>query len=43
MDLLARPACQAPLLPGAGVLAFINIGFSQGRACGHKMQGAVGG
>jgi hypothetical protein len=31
---------RAPLLPGADVLAFIDIDSTQKRACGHKKQGA---
>ena len=39
-ELLARLARRAPLLPGADVLAFIDIGSTQKRACGHKKQGS---
>jgi hypothetical protein len=39
-ELLARLARQAPLLPGADVLAFIDIDSTQKRACWHKKQGA---
>jgi hypothetical protein len=39
-ELLARLARRAPLLPGADVLAFIDIDSTQKRVCGHKKQGA---
>ena len=39
-ELLARLARQAPLLPGADVLAFIDIDSTQKRVYGHKKQGA---
>ena len=39
-ELLARLARRAPLLPGADVLAFIDIGSTQQQACGHKKQGS---
>jgi hypothetical protein len=39
-DLLARLARQAPLLPGADVLAFIDIDSTQKRVYGHHKQGA---
>jgi hypothetical protein len=38
--LLARLCRQAPLLPGADVLAFIDIDSTQKRVYGHKKQGA---
>jgi hypothetical protein len=34
---LFPPRCRG--LPGADVLAFIDIGCTQKRACGHKKQG----
>jgi hypothetical protein len=37
---LAELARQAPLLPGAGTLAFIDIDSMQKRVYGHKKQGA---
>jgi hypothetical protein len=37
---LARLAREAPLLPGAGVLAFIDIDSMQKRVYGHQKQGA---
>jgi len=37
---LARLAREAPLLPGAGVLAFIDIDSMQKRVYGHRKQGA---
>jgi hypothetical protein len=37
---LAELARQAPLLPGAGNLAFVDIDSSQKRVYGHKKQGA---
>lgn len=39
-ELLARLSRQAPLLPGAEVLAFIYIDSTQKRVYGHKKQGA---
>jgi len=39
-ELLVRLACQAPLLPGADVLAFIDINSTQKQAYGHKKEGA---
>jgi hypothetical protein len=39
-ELLARLCRQAPLLPGADVLAFIDIDSSQERVYGHKKEGA---
>jgi hypothetical protein len=39
-ELLARLCRQAPLLPGADVLAFVDIDSTQKRAYGHKKQGA---
>jgi len=39
-EFLARLARQAPLLPGAGTLAFIDIDSMQKRVCGHQKQGA---
>jgi hypothetical protein len=39
-DFLAELCRQAPLLPGAGVLAFIDIDSTQKRVYGHKKQGA---
>ncbi len=39
-DLLAELARRAPLLPGADVLAFVDIDSTQKRVCGHKKQGA---
>jgi Transposase DDE domain group 1 len=39
-ELLSRLARQAPLLPGADVLAFIDIDSTQKRVYGHKKQGA---
>ncbi len=39
-ELLARLARQAPLLPGADVLAFIDIDSTQKRVYGHKKEGA---
>ena len=38
--LLAELARRAPLLPGAGVLAFVDIDSMQKRVYGHKKQGA---
>ena len=38
--LLARLASAAPLLPGAGVLAFIDMDSMQKRVYGHAKQGA---
>ena len=39
-EFLARLAREAPLLPGADVLAFIDIDSMQKRVYGHKKQGA---
>jgi hypothetical protein len=39
-ELLAELARQSPLLPGAGVLAFIDIDSMQKRVYGHRKQGA---
>ena len=39
-EFLAKLAGQAPLLPGADVLAFIDIDAMQKRVYGHKKQGA---
>jgi hypothetical protein len=39
-ELLARLSAMAPLLPGADVLAFIDIDSTQKRVYGHKKQGA---
>jgi hypothetical protein len=39
-EFLTRLARQAPLLPGADVLAFADTGSAQKRAYGHKKQGA---
>ena len=39
-EFLAELARQAPLLPGADVLAFIDIDSMQKRVYGHKKQGA---
>jgi DDE family transposase len=39
-ELLARLSRQAPLLPGADVLAFIDIDSTQKRVYGHSKQGA---
>jgi len=39
-EFLTRLARQAPLLPGAGVLAFVDTGSTQKRVYGHKKQGA---
>jgi hypothetical protein len=39
-ELLARLSRQAPLLPGADVLAFIDTDSTQKRVYGHKKQGA---
>ena len=40
-ELLVRLARQAPLLPGAETLAFIDIDSTQKRVCGHAKQGAA--
>jgi hypothetical protein len=37
---LARLAARAPMLPGADVLAFVDIDSTQKRVYGHKKQGA---
>jgi hypothetical protein len=42
-EFLAELARQAPLLPGAGTLAFIDIDSMQKRVYGHKKQGARSG
>ena len=39
-ELLARLSRQAPLLPGADVLAFVDIDSTQKRVYGHKKEGA---
>jgi hypothetical protein len=39
-EFLIALAAQAPLLPGAGTLAFIDIDSMQKRVYGHKKQGA---
>jgi len=39
-ELLARLSREAPLLPGVGVLAFIDIDSTQKRVYGHKKEGA---
>ena len=39
-ELLARLSREAPLLPGADVLAFIDIDSTQKRVYGHKKEGA---
>ena len=39
-EFLAQLACRAPLLPGAGTLAFIDIDSMQKRVYGHAKQGA---
>jgi hypothetical protein len=39
-EFLVALAGQAPLLPGAGTLAFIGIGSMQKRVYGHRKQGA---
>jgi hypothetical protein len=39
-EFLAELARQAPLLPGAGTLAFIDVDSMQKRVYGHKKQGA---
>ena len=39
-EFLIALAGQAPLLPGAGTLAFIDIDWMQKRVYGHKKQGA---
>jgi hypothetical protein len=39
--LLAEMARRAPLLPGGGQLAFVDIDSSQRRVYGHKKQGAA--
>jgi hypothetical protein len=40
-ELLAELARRAPLLPGAGTLAFADIDSMQKRVCGHAKQGAA--
>src|SRR5205823_1746233 len=40
-ELLAELARQAPLLPGAGQLAFVDIDSMQRRVYGHSKQGAA--
>jgi len=42
-ELLARLSRQAPLLPGAGVLAFVDVDSTQKRVYGHKKEGARSG
>ncbi len=42
-EFLVRLAGQAPLLPGAEALAFIDIDSMQKRVCGHQKQGARAG
>jgi hypothetical protein len=39
-ELLARLSALAPLLPGADVLAFVDVDSTQKRVYGHKKQGA---
>jgi hypothetical protein len=39
-ELLARLSREAPLLPGADVLAFVDIDSTQKRVYGHQKQGA---
>jgi hypothetical protein len=39
-ELLGRLACRVPLLPGADVLAFVDIDSTQKRVYGHKKEGA---
>jgi hypothetical protein len=39
-EFLARLSRQAPLLPGADVLAFVDIDSTQKRVYGHRKQGA---
>jgi hypothetical protein len=39
-EFLAELARQAPLLPGAGILAFTGIDSMQKRVYGHRKQGA---
>ena len=38
---LAELACRAPLLPGADVLAFVDVDSQQKRVYGHAKQGAA--
>lgn len=38
--LLARLAAHTPLLPGADMLAFLNVDSMQGRTYGYKKQGS---
>jgi hypothetical protein len=40
-ELLAELARRVPLLPGADVLAFVDIDSMQRRVYGHKKQGAA--
>src|SRR5580692_3780767 len=40
-EFLAELACRAPLLPGADVLAFLDIDSQQKRVYGHKKHGAA--
>ena len=40
-EFLAELAARAPLLPGAGVLAFVDIDSQQKRVYGHAKQGAA--
>ena len=42
-ELLARLSREAPLLPGADILAFIDIDSTQKRVYGHKKEGARSG
>jgi hypothetical protein len=39
-ELLARLSREAPLLPGADVLAFVDIDTTQKRVYGHRKEGA---
>ena len=39
-ELLARLSLEAPVLPGADVLAFVDIDSTQKRVYGHKKEGA---
>jgi DDE family transposase len=39
-ELLARLSREAPLLPGADVLAFVDVDSAQKRVYGHRKQGA---
>jgi hypothetical protein len=42
-EFLAELACQAPLLPGKDVLAFLDIDSQQKRVFGYQKQGAASG